>query len=221
MGQSRAVMFLDPYGMSVNWTTLEAIRATNAIDVWYLVSLSGLFRQAALDRHAVDQSKWMAITRMLGTDEWESAWYHRTEQNDIFGMPFTENKRVANVNTMEGFVYERLCSLFPKVLNPLRLTDDRGVPTFALFFAMSNPDGKAIGLATRIANHILKSGKSSQVCPPVGSTARFLVATSPLLEKECSAHSITHSIYFVQPLDAHSASVQALITADDGPINSA
>lgn len=41
---SRAVMFLDPYGMDVEWKTLEAIAATEAIDVWFLFSLSGLYR---------------------------------------------------------------------------------------------------------------------------------------------------------------------------------
>ena len=45
----RAVMFLDPYGMDVAWSTLEAIRKTEAIDVWYLVSLAGMFRQATHD----------------------------------------------------------------------------------------------------------------------------------------------------------------------------
>jgi three-Cys-motif partner protein len=162
---TRAVMFLDPYGMSVNWTTLEAIQATQAIDVWYLVSLSGLVRQAALDRRAVDQSKRSALTRMLGTDEWEAAWYQRTEGPDLFGAIKADHERVADVDTMEDFVHKRLSGLFPKVLKPLRLKDDRGVPAFALFFAISNPEGRAIGLATKIANHILNSGRSSQVRP--------------------------------------------------------
>jgi three-Cys-motif partner protein len=43
---TRAVMFLDPYGMEVEWETLQAIAKTEAIDVWYLFSLSGLYRQA-------------------------------------------------------------------------------------------------------------------------------------------------------------------------------
>jgi three-Cys-motif partner protein len=38
----RAVMFLDPYGMNVDWSTLQAIANTRAIDVWFLFSLSGL-----------------------------------------------------------------------------------------------------------------------------------------------------------------------------------
>ena len=43
--QTRAVMFLDPYGMDVEWKTLQAVAGTKAVDVWFLFSLSGLYRQ--------------------------------------------------------------------------------------------------------------------------------------------------------------------------------
>ncbi len=49
----RGVLFLDPYGMSVPWETLEAVRATEALDVWYLVSLAGLFNLLHQRRRAV------------------------------------------------------------------------------------------------------------------------------------------------------------------------
>jgi len=35
----RAVVFLDPYGMAVEWATLEAIARTKAIDLWVLFPL--------------------------------------------------------------------------------------------------------------------------------------------------------------------------------------
>jgi three-Cys-motif partner protein len=159
---TRAVMFLDPYGMSVEWETLKAIRSTEAIDVWYFVSLSGLFRQAARDGNAVDEKKRLALNRMLGTDEWENAWYQEPTA-DLFGERRTS--RTANVQAIEDYVGKRLATLFPKVLTPRTFYNDRGVPMFALFFAIANPDGKAIGLATKIAGHILSSGKSSQVRP--------------------------------------------------------
>lgn len=162
---TRAVMFLDPYGMSVNWETLEVIRATGVVDVWYLVSLSGLFRQAARKGSAVDETKRAALTRMVGTGEWETAWYQRTKKADLLGDVDEEYSRVADVDAMETWFWKRLGSLFPKVLKPLRLRDARGIPQFALFFAISNPDPKAIGLATKIADHILNSGRESQVRP--------------------------------------------------------
>lgn len=161
----RAVLFLDPYGMNVDWKTLEAIRSTEAIDVWYLVSLSGLFRQAARDRDAVDKEKSKSLTRMLGTKAWEAAWYQPVETTDLLGPIDEKYTRLANVDAIEKFFWNRLKELFPQVLKPMRLNDNRGIPQFSLFFAISNPEPKAIGLATKIANHILNSGKASQVRP--------------------------------------------------------
>lgn len=162
---TRAVMFLDPYGMSVQWDTLQAIRGTNAIDVWYLVSLSGLFRQAARDHGAVDETKRVALTRMLGTTEWEAVWYKRAESQDLFGQIDERHQRIANVEAIEAFVMEQLGTLFPKVLKPMRLNNERGAPQFALFFAISNSEPRAIGLATKIAGHILNSGRASHKRP--------------------------------------------------------
>ncbi|RVD14246.1 MAG: three-Cys-motif partner protein TcmP [Mesorhizobium sp.] len=153
----RAVMFLDPYGMNVEWRTLEMIRATEAIDVWYLVSLAGLFRQASHDPKHLSPKKRAAITRMLGTEEWEDAWYHRDVTIDLLGQVDQTHQRIADVAAMEEFVGKRLRSLFPKVLPPRRLRSDRKVPSFSLFLAISNPEPKAIGLATKIGNHILKA----------------------------------------------------------------
>ncbi len=162
---TRAVMFLDPYGMSVDWQTLEAIQKTEAIDVWYLVSLSGLFRQATHDAEKLDESKRAALTRMIGTSEWEQAWYALTQRTNLFGETDERLARTAEVDDMEGYFGERLRTLFPRVLPPLRLNDDRGIPQFALFFAISNKAPKAIGLASKIANHILSSGNASHVRP--------------------------------------------------------
>lgn len=162
---TRAVMFLDPYGMSVDWQTLEAIRKTEAIDVWYLVSLAGLFRQATRDAENLDVTKRAALTRMIGTSDWERDWYELTQRKDLFGSVDERLARTAEVGDMESYFGDRLRTVFPKVLPPLRLNDDRGIPQFALFFAISNPHPKAIGLAAKIAGHILSSGKASQVRP--------------------------------------------------------
>ena len=159
---TRAVMFLDPYGLSVDWETLVAISKTQAIDVWYLVSLAGLFRQATRDPEKLDPHKRAALTRMLGTPDWEKAWYAEDVSVDMFsddGIRRT-TYRWADVSEMERLVGERLKSIFAQVLPPLRLHNERGAPMFALFFAISNPEPKAIGLATKIASHILKAAEN-------------------------------------------------------------
>jgi len=155
----RAAMFLDPYGMGVDWATLEAIQATKAVDLWYLVSLSGLYRQATRRVSKLDEKKRAAITRMLGTDGWEQAWYEDTSTAGLFPELSGGAERTADLNRIESYVGRRLEALFPTVLGPKRLHNDRGAPMFSLYFAISNPATSARKVAAPIARHILGSGR--------------------------------------------------------------
>ena len=155
----RATMFLDPYGMGVEWPTLEAIQSTKAVDLWYLVSLAGLYRQATRRESKLDDKKRAALTRMLGTDEWQRAWYAPAVSMDLFGAASEEATRTADLSRIEDYVRDRLVTVFPEVLAPLRLNNDRGSPMFSLYFAMSNPSPAARKVALPIARYILGSGK--------------------------------------------------------------
>jgi three-Cys-motif partner protein len=161
---TRAVLFLDPYGMEVEWSTLEAIAKTKSIDVWFLFSLSGLYRQATRNRDAMDEDKRAAITKMLGTEVWEKELYSNLGRTDLFGDD-APRQRQANVSGLEKYVKDRLETIFPKVFAPLPLPIERGPQRYSLFCAISNGAPSAIGLATKIANHILKAGISSKVDP--------------------------------------------------------
>ena len=97
-------MFLDRYGLNVDWSTLEAIRRTNSIDVWYLVNINGILRQAAKSLSAVDGHEHRRLTRMFGTEDWRTAWYEfRPEQVSLFaGMDFGEVTRELGSNRRRG-----------------------------------------------------------------------------------------------------------------------
>ena len=157
----RALLFLDPYGMEVEWETLEAIAATQAIDVWYLFSLEGIYRNAAHDINDVDPWKRAALTKMLGTDAWEQELYSaHYELPDMFDhTPPEQLRRNADVKGLEAYVTKRLRTIFPLVLEPYALPVARKPQRFSLYCMISNDDPKALGLARRIGNHILKTGK--------------------------------------------------------------
>lgn len=166
--ETRAIMFLDPYGMEVAWETLVAISKTRAIDVWFLFSLSGLYRQAARNIRAVDDTKRMHLTRMLGTDAWESELYSPVPPvTDLLGALDRpeERQRNADVAGLEAYVKTRLATIFPLVMDPFPLPPNKKPQRFSLFFAASNPSTKATKLAERFAGHILKTGISSHVLP--------------------------------------------------------
>lgn len=156
----RAVLFIDPFGMHVEWSTLEAIAKTGAIDVWYLFPYAGLYRQAAKNAAALDADKEASLTRVLGTDEWRQAFYVQKRQSDLFGRDDGDERDVDH-REMLSFVSRRLKDLFPAVTDPKVLYQGgdsktpSGAPLFALYFAASNPKPAAHGLAIKIAKGVL------------------------------------------------------------------
>lgn len=158
----RAVLFLDPFGMHVEWTTLQTIAKTGAIDVWYLFPYSGLYRQAAKNADAMDSDKEESITRLLGTDEWRQVFYAPKRQASLFGGN-DGDEREADHRQMLDFVSKRLKEIFPAVTDPKILyqagdsKNPSGAPLFALYFAASNPSPKAYGLATKIARDVINA----------------------------------------------------------------
>ncbi|RLP25257.1 three-Cys-motif partner protein TcmP [Mesorhizobium sp. YM1C-6-2] len=160
----RGVIFLDPYGMEVSWSTVEAIAKTEALDCWYFFPLSGLYRNAPHDPTRLDVFKEANLDRVLGTPNWRERWYdHDISRKDMFETEAQAVRR-ADIDAIEGYVKERLSSAFKgTVLDPIRLHHKNGAPLASLFFAVSNPSPAAVRLATDIASHILKRGKSSQV----------------------------------------------------------
>lgn len=152
---TRAVVFLDPYGLQVDWATLEAIAETKAMDIWYLVSLSGLYRQATRDPSDICEVKRASLTRFLGTNAWEQAWYKSEAQPNLFGEDTIETKRTSDLSVLEAFVFQRFKTIFPRVAGPKTLYNDRGAPMFSLFFLMANPSQAAWNAAKPIVEHLL------------------------------------------------------------------
>jgi three-Cys-motif partner protein len=126
----RGVILLDPYGMEVDWATVEEIARTESLDLWYWFSLMGLYRQAANDAIDIDPKKRARLNRVLGTDDWERAWYDTPHgPTDLLDDPQTAI-RTADVNAIERYVKGRLDSIFKgAVLDPLRInTPSQGAP---------------------------------------------------------------------------------------------
>ncbi|MHC2463679.1 three-Cys-motif partner protein TcmP [Bradyrhizobium embrapense] len=151
----RGVVFLDPYGMEVEWSTLQALASTEAIDVWFLFPLAGLYRQAARRLVDIDASKRASLTKMFGSDSWEKELYPIASEPDMFG-DLPERRRQLDPRGLERYVEARLSQIFGHVLTPLALPVEKNPQMFSLFLCISNRSPEAIGLAKRIGNHLLE-----------------------------------------------------------------
>jgi three-Cys-motif partner protein len=150
----RAVVFLDPYGMQVDWVTIEALAKTEAVDLWYLVPL-GVAVNRLLTRKKPPRGKEAdKLTRFYGNDEWKEMFYPKKKERTLFGEEETERKQ-ANLEQLKGYTLKRLSTVFAQVApNPLSLANSKDVPIYLLFFAAGNPKGAST--AVKIAKDILK-----------------------------------------------------------------
>ncbi|MCL6562494.1 MAG: three-Cys-motif partner protein TcmP [Firmicutes bacterium] len=154
----RGVAFFDPFGMELEWDTLQAVAQTRVLDVWYWFSLSGLYRQTPRSLRKISDDKIASVTKVFGTDQWLTDFYSEDPQLSWFEE--TAEYVRADVQYLEDWARRRLETIFPAVAKPLRLPLT-GPPRYSFFFAVSNPDPKAQGLAMRIATHILGTKDAS------------------------------------------------------------
>lgn len=154
---TRAVLFLDPFGMNVDWSTMEAVAGTKAIDVWILFPIGiGVNRLLTEKPESMSQDWKNRLDRFFGTSQWFKAFYRQDKQANLFGEEKRTTKVPAAISAIAGFYQERLKTLFPEVAsNPRYLCNSKQSPMFLFTFAVSNPNPKARTLAMRIAQHIL------------------------------------------------------------------
>jgi three-Cys-motif partner protein len=150
----RAVVFLDPFGMSVDWVTLQAIARTQSMDMWYLFPLMAVNR--LLPRERPPLPEWEdKLNRFFGTANWRDEFYRQRSAPTLFDeVPDETITRIGDMDRIRDFVLARFRAIFPAVAdNPRFLCTQTGTPLFLLCFAASNPRGAPI--AIRIAQHIL------------------------------------------------------------------
>lgn len=150
----RAVLFLDPYGMQLEWRTVEAIAATQAIDMWLLFPL-GMGVNRMLKKDGLIDSAWRRrLDKILGTADWFEEFYRPPTTPDMFGGPQVYEK-IADFEVIGSFFVRRLKTIFPGVAeNPLVLRNSSNSPLYLLCFAAANPKGAPT--AKKIAQDILK-----------------------------------------------------------------
>jgi three-Cys-motif partner protein len=149
--RDRAVVFLDPFGMQVEWSTIQALASTKAVDLWILFPLFGVNRM--LPRSGNLPESWRSrLSLAFGTDSWETEFYYTQTSTFFEGVKVVH--KVADEKRIASYFVDRLRSIFPAVAPPLILPNSKGRPLFLLCFAAANERGAPIAL--RIAKNILE-----------------------------------------------------------------
>ncbi len=151
---TRAVVFLDPYGMQVEWQTIRCLAATESVDLWYLFPLGAVNRLLARSGR-LDPAWIEKLDRIYGSHEWQGVFYPARQVQTLFGEEDMTRKS-ATFDRIADFTLERLRSEFPMVApNPRVLYNDKNSPLFLLCFAVGSRKRSVQNAALKIASYIL------------------------------------------------------------------
>ena len=149
------MLFLDPFGLSIEWSTIEHIGNLEALDTWILFPVGTVARM--LPRRRVPEEiepAWAErLTRVYGDLRWRGL-YSVSPQVDLFVDPGYE--RAPGVEGLLGIYKGRLSNLFGKrYLEPsVRLRNSLKAPLYEFIFCAGNSAGAK--LAKKGAAHIIR-----------------------------------------------------------------
>jgi three-Cys-motif partner protein len=140
-----ALTLLDPFGMQVEWSSIEKLAGTKT-DLWVLIP-SGIGINRLLDT----EGKLIHIDKQVscfGISEVEIRDYfykEREPEPGFFGSESQIKKVEEPIKRIAELYIERLKLLFPQVTDrPLEMINSRNCPIYHFAFASNNPTAKKI-----------------------------------------------------------------------------
>lgn len=147
----RAVVFLDPFGMQVPWSTLEALGRTRAIEV-FLNFPVGMAIQRMLRRSGQFTTKQREkLDQYFGSPEWFDVLYRA--EPDLFG-GVSAAKVEQSGHALVNWYRERLQQVFGHTSKAALIRNTKGGHLYYLLLATPKPRG------AKIANDILAAGET-------------------------------------------------------------
>lgn len=147
----RALVFIDPYGMSVNWSSIEALQGLG-VDLWILVPTGiGISRLLKNDGNISDS--WLnKLEKFLGLprEEIKTHFYKKKEANTLFGIETVVEKEKDTVNKAGKLYKNRLNTIFKFVSEPFVMKNSTNSIMYHFMMATNN------STALKIANEVIK-----------------------------------------------------------------
>lgn len=150
----RAFVFLDPYGLQVDWKTVKELASTETCDIFVNFSVMGvtrlLPREQPPEPEIVEQ-----LNKVMGTKDWITQIYQEPPgiQLDLFGNP--EEPRLSRdtiqAEWLASLYVERLQSLFQYVSKPVLMRNSTKSVLYSLCLASHKET------AIKITNDIFKN----------------------------------------------------------------
>lgn len=148
----RALAFVDPYGMDVDWASIEAFKGLN-VDLWILVPTGVGANRLLKVNGEISESWYKALETFLGLPrtEIDKRFYRRTTVPTLFGDETTVTKKKDAIQKLGNLYAERLGEVFNYVSKPFLMKNSMNSIMYHFMMATNNAAG------VKIANDVIKS----------------------------------------------------------------
>lgn len=146
--KTRAFVFLDPYGLQIEWDTIRQLANTRTCDIFINFSVMGVTRLLPRDQ-SPDPEVIEQLNKVMGSTDWINQIYQPPVQLSLF--PDQEpalSRESIQAEWLASLYTEQLSSLFPYVSRPVLMKNSTNSVLYALCLASHNQT------ATKITNDI-------------------------------------------------------------------
>jgi three-Cys-motif partner protein len=151
-----ALIFLDPFGMQIDWSSIECLKCKR-VDLWILVP-SGVIINRLLDRNGeLKNAKKLISFFGMSERELRDKFYETETQGNLFGDDQTIKKVNNTIKKIANVYAEKLKEIFKYVTEePLELKNSRKSSIYHFVFASNNET------AHKIAKYIIRKKSRKQ-----------------------------------------------------------
>ena len=149
-----ALIFLDPFGMQVNWDSIATLKNTKS-DIWILLP-SGVAINRLLPKSGYVEKHKLILEKFFGLKykDLRSKFYLDIIEDDLFGQQKKSTKIINAIDKIVELYISQMNTVWKFVIDkPLILMNKKNVPIYHLIFASNN------STALKIASQIIEKRK--------------------------------------------------------------
>lgn len=151
----RAFLLLDPYGLHVEWGTIETAAQASTIEVLVNFPLHDISRNVIKRRPKLMKKKQAArLDAFCGDGGWSEVAYRESQQLGLFGREYEKCDRIADV--LSAYFRERVQTIFGYVSDYIIMRNEKNRPLYSLIWAGHNKT------ACKIMNAVLHKDPESK-----------------------------------------------------------
>jgi len=147
----RVLAFIDPYGMSVDWASIEALKDLG-VDLWILVPTGMGINRLLKKDYNISEAWLLKLEKFLGLkrDEILSYFYKQKSTITLFGEETMIEKEKDSIEKAGKLYRNRLNEIFKYVSEPFIMRNSLGAVMYHFMMASNNKT------AQKIANEVIK-----------------------------------------------------------------